>query len=309
MLEGTCLRCSASGTVLIDQATKKLGFKKRRAFDAVLGILLSIAVHSLFGILRSVWTEERYAAYVARLHHRGPVANVDELKGTGRIYLVQMGPHTAPYSLDDFASWLRSKYGMEVAVLPPTRLDASSFDSSRRQFVAELLNTQLKRDYPALAADPNAYLIGFTDADMYSVQYRWNSTFTLRDRPRTAVITSSRMGDYWFERIREDRSTANQKLQTRLRRILLKDLAILYWRLQVNNDPTSLLHDTLEPDLPTGEIYESDLDPERSPWGTVGVQPLCFLHLFGKGRPKGAARGSDPQLFRHERWGRIARDV
>jgi hypothetical protein len=44
-------------------------------------------------------------------------------------------------------------------------LDQSTWDIWRRQFVAELLYDQLKREHPDLAADPNAYLIGFIDAD------------------------------------------------------------------------------------------------------------------------------------------------
>jgi hypothetical protein len=35
-----------------------------------------------------------------------------------------------------------------------------------------------------------------------------------------------------------------------MRRILLKDIALLYWHLPFNNDPTSLLDETLNPDKP-----------------------------------------------------------
>src|SRR5712692_9050484 len=51
--------------------------------------------------------------------HQGPIARSEQLTGSGHVYLVQMGPHKAPYALDDFAGWLRSKYALDVQVLRP----------------------------------------------------------------------------------------------------------------------------------------------------------------------------------------------
>jgi hypothetical protein len=57
---------------------------------------------------------------------KGPVVPVDQLIGTGRIYLVQIGAHDLSYSLNEFAGWLLSKYALDVQVLPPMRLDRSA---------------------------------------------------------------------------------------------------------------------------------------------------------------------------------------
>ncbi|MGB7169521.1 MAG: DUF6531 domain-containing protein, partial [Acidobacteriaceae bacterium] len=53
--------------------------------------------------------------------------------------------------------------------------------------------------------------------------------------------------------------------------------AVLYWRLPSNNDSTSLLYETLNPDKPTDDIYRSDLDPAESPWGEYVWGPCLFL--------------------------------
>jgi YD repeat-containing protein len=209
--------------------------------------------------------------------HNGPVAQLDELKGSGTIYLVQMGDHKTPYSLEDFAQWLRTKYKLDVKVLPPTSMDRTAWNQSRGQYVAESLYMQLKREHPDLAASPNAYLIGFTDADMYTTQHLWRSTFTERDLKRSAIISADGMEDIPREKTHFGAAKANQRFQARLRRILLKDVAILYWGLPVNNDRTSLLHNTLDPDLPTEDIYESDLDPARTARGQVVDEPCVFL--------------------------------
>lgn len=98
---------------------------------------------------------------------------------------------------------------------------------------------------------------------------------------RAAVISTEGMGDNSAEP-RKDPNGANERFQARLRRILLKDVAVLYWHLNVNNDPTSLLHDTLDPDLPTEDIFASDLNPARSPGGETVDEPCVFFAYSAK---------------------------
>jgi hypothetical protein len=206
--------------------------------------------------------------------HDGPVATLDQLKGEGRIYLVQMGDHRLPYSLEDFASWLHSKYGLEVHVLPPAAIHPSAWDPARGQYVAELLYGQIKTDHPDLAADAHAFLIGFTDGDMYAISHESKSSFTERDLKRAAIVSAEGMDD-----CPNAEQPNGQCLQARLRRILLKNVAILYWHLPLSYDPASLLHSPLDSDLPTEEIYESDLDPARTSWGQREGEP-CLLFSY-----------------------------
>jgi YD repeat-containing protein len=207
----------------------------------------------------------------------GPVASLSELHGAGRIYLVQVGPHSAPYSLEDFAVWLRTKYKLDVQVLPAMPAPDEAWDRKRRQFVAEQLYAQIKQQNPDLAANENAYLIGFTDGDMYSVRNMWSSTFSQRDLLRTAIISSDGMEDSATERAVLGASRADGEFQARLQRILLKDVAVLYWHLPVNDHPTSLLHDPLDPDLPVEDIFESDLDPALSTAGAHLFEPCIYF--------------------------------
>ncbi len=210
-------------------------------------------------------------AHGQRVHwptHNGPIADISDLHGSGTIYLVQLTPHKVPYSVDDLALWLHTRYGLDARILPPEPLPSSAWNSRRRQYVAELLFAEIKKEHPELAANPDAWLIGVTDADMYSVASQGSSTFTQRDGERAAVISSASLEDQsrWWRRPLQSK-VAIEDLQARLRRVLLKDVAMLYWQLPVNNDPSSLLHQPEDPDLPTEDIYASDLDPARSSWG------------------------------------------
>lgn len=277
----TCPQCGTAGPPVANQPRRDT-FAVKLIVGIAVALVLELAFVGLF--LHGYLGKLNHARYAKAMvpHHEGPVAPLDQLKGSGRIYLVQMGPHSGTYSLDHFADWLKSKYHLEVEVLPPTGLDQSAWDTSRNQYVAELLYEQLKREHPDLAKDPQAYLIGFTDADMYSVQYSWDSSFTQRDHHRAAVISAARMGDTPAERRGLSDQVANEHLQQRLQRILLKDVAIQYWQLPLNNDPSSLLHQTLDPEIPTEDIYASDLEPDQTKWGRFEGEPCIFLNYSMK---------------------------
>jgi YD repeat-containing protein len=228
---------------------------------------------------------------LARLRHIGPVASANELKGSGRIYLIHLGSGVKDYSLKDLAQELRSAYGLDVQVLPQMVVEASALDKSRRwhsgvfhaQYVAELLKDQMKREHPDLAEDPNAYLIGITDADMYSIRRDWNFTFTERYEPRLAVISTDSLHDDPLTRLAVRSDVAREQFRARVRRVLMKDVAILYWHLPLNNDPTSLLSQPLDPDIPADAIYKSDLDPARTRWGQNEGEPCVFFRYTTAG--------------------------
>ncbi|MCU1247664.1 MAG: Teneurin-3 [Edaphobacter sp.] len=256
--------------------------KLRIAALVLLAVSCKVLVGFVEGYIFEVLDEARGEAYSKAAYHNGPIAEVNELTGNGRIYLVQIGPHSAAYGLDGLAEWLRSKYGLQVQVLPPMQLDQSAWDSGRKQYVAELLYEQIKREHSELAADPNAYLFGFTDATMCSVNNSWASTFTQRDFQRMAVVSSHGIQDYWWQRLLGEAKISNEHVQARVRRILLKDVAILYWHLPLNNDPTSVLQNMLDTDIPAEDIFESDLDPARTRGGRPQGEPCVFFSYSAK---------------------------
>src|SRR5437868_5731884 len=202
MREGVCQQCGGFGMPAANAGTKPARSRANAALRimalVLLGVFCRILVGYVEGYFFEVLDEARGEARSRAAFHNGPIAEVNELTGKGRIYLVQMGPHPAAYGLEDLAEWLHFKYGLQVQVLPPMQLDKSAWDSRRKQYVAELLFEQIKREHSELAADPNAHLFGFTDASMCSVSNSWASTFTQRDFQRVAVISSHGMEDYWW---------------------------------------------------------------------------------------------------------------
>jgi hypothetical protein len=106
-----------------------------------------------------------------------------------------LAPHADPYTVQDLAEWLRDKYLLDTQILQATALDPAAWDSSRHLYIAKLLYAQIKREHPTLAVDRNSWLIGFTDAGMYSATQKWDSTFSKRDQQRVAIISASGIGD------------------------------------------------------------------------------------------------------------------
>ena len=252
-------------------------------FRIIGATLLLYLIWTVYAHLAVIKTGHGDAAHLIPTFHEGPIAPVDQLSGTGRIYLVQIGRHDSSYALDDFAGWLRSKYALDVQVLRPMALDSSAWNIWRRQFPAEMVLEYLKREHPDLANDPSAYVVGFLDADMYSVNHTWRFSHTQRDMMRrVAVISSAHLRDTSWESFGVNESIVNGHLQTRLRRFLLKDIAILYWHVPLNNDPNSLFQWSIEPDLSTDDIYVSDLHPERGPWGRLEGEPCIYFGYSSK---------------------------
>lgn len=284
MVAGFCPACGSSVIPASVQRPSVSPLRKVRIITTAVGLgnlllILLVAVHHRVpaqSAPRNVAAQARWPV------HQGPVAQLAELHGHGTIYLVQLTPHTAAYSANDLATWLRTRYGLDARTLPPEPLPKPTWHGWRRQHMAETIYAEIRRAHPALATDQNAYLIGLTDADMYSVGERWSSTFTER-YGQAAIISSALLedGQGWWGRA-ADQKAEQANVQARTRRVLLKDVALLYWHLPVNNDPSSLLHQPEDPDLPTEDIYESDLDPAASRWGQLEGEPCLYFWYSAK---------------------------
>ncbi|HVG31186.1 MAG TPA: hypothetical protein VM864_15865 [Pyrinomonadaceae bacterium] len=154
------------------------------------------------------------------------------LKGHGRIYFVPLGDFP-PDKAQGLRLYYRQKYGLSVELLARLPLDASAVNSRRQQLTAEEVVALMKGAHPELVADPQAILIGLTDDDMYIEQYDWQFTFSWRQEGRYAVVSDARMT---LGRAGEGLS------ESRLRKMVTKNIGVLYYRLAQSDDPRSVLY-------------------------------------------------------------------
>jgi predicted Zn-dependent protease len=95
----------------------------------------------------------------------------------------------------------------------------------------------MKRSNPKLVADPNAILIGLTDEDMYIRKKNWQFAFSYRTQGRFAVVSSARMNPVNFGGPADD-----ELLDSRMRKMISKNIGILYYQLPANRNPKSVLY-------------------------------------------------------------------
>jgi YD repeat-containing protein len=140
-------------------------------------------------------------------------------------------------SIDSLDDYYRQHLGLSVTLLPPIAVDPGAFDAARGQFVAERVIGSMKRSLPALAADPTVTVIGLLEDDMYIAALNWRFAFNFREGDHFAVVSSRRMVPSFHSIWKRD-----ALLQSRIRKMITKDVGILAYGLPLSSDPTSLLY-------------------------------------------------------------------
>ena len=162
--------------------------------------------------------------------------DASSLKGDGRIYFVPLGDFPSD-KVQGLRLYYRQKYGLSIETLARLPLDASAVNSERQQLVAEEVVALMKRAHPELVADPRALMIGLTNDDMYIRRYDWLFTYSWRQESRYAVVSEARMT---LARASEGLS------ESRLRKMVTKNIGVLYFRLAQSDDPRSVLYKGVE---------------------------------------------------------------
>jgi Flp pilus assembly protein TadD/predicted Zn-dependent protease len=161
-------------------------------------------------------------------------------KGKEKLYFVPLSNYSAA-SLTKLANSLKQKTGIEVIVTQPVPFSLSTVDKRRQQVVAEEAINLMKVRYPNLVSDPNAILIGLTDEDLFIRSQDDQYAFCYRMQGRFAVVSAARMNPVNLG------GSANDLLtEARLRKMLLKNIGLLYYRLPINHDPKSVLYEDVE---------------------------------------------------------------
>jgi YD repeat-containing protein len=168
------------------------------------------------------------------------------------VYLIPLGL-AGVESLDWAPSYYKAKFGIHVTVLPPAQWDPKLQDEKRHQLDAVRVIDSLTHSYPDVARDPFSILIAVTSQDMYTSYFSWRYVENWRTEGRFAVVSSARLHPpslmaKWNP----------EWLNSRLQKVLTKNIAILYFDLPLSDDYSSLLSggiaSGLEIDQMSGQI-------------------------------------------------------
>jgi predicted Zn-dependent protease len=134
--------------------------------------------------------------------------------------------------LDALAKRYGETYGRQFVVAPPQPLPAGSYDPSRHQWSANAILADLRRR----GISPSPVVIAITSADLYIDNVNWGFAFGMRMDAHLAVVSNARM--------REALPSSNPPdavADYRLRKMITRDLAILYCSQQPYDNPESML--------------------------------------------------------------------
>ncbi len=158
-------------------------------------------------------------------------------KKSEKIYIVPIGD--APVAeINDLAAHYQEKFGMRVEVLPPLKPVYGDFDGDRQQLIAEHLTQTMLQAYSDYREKKTDVIIGITGQDIYPKSENWAFCFGWRDEDGHAAIASTARMDLHYPGEPSEQAT----LRNRLRKMVTKDLGILYFAKPQSDSPRSVLY-------------------------------------------------------------------
>lgn len=160
-------------------------------------------------------------------------------RGKEKLYFVPLGNYSTA-SLTKLANFCKQKLGIQAILTDPVPFALTTVDKKRQQLIAEEAVALIKSKNPNLVADPNAVVIGLTDQDMYIRKYDWQYAFSYWAQLRFSVVSSARMNPANLGGSPDELLT-----ESRMRKMVLKNIGVLYYVYPTNYDPKSVLYDEI----------------------------------------------------------------
>jgi YD repeat-containing protein len=204
------------------------------------------------------------------------------LHGSGSLYFAALGD-SASSDVRDLASFLQKEFGIPVKILPPMSLPAEAYDAGRKQWVAEMLVQSMEAQYPDIAADPDARIVGVLEDDLYIRSFDWNFTYSYRQTGKYSVIPTVRL-DPAFDHFPPSAAIRME----RLRKIAMKPVGVMYLGFEESEDPQSV--DAIEASIDNidrmGTVFlASDVRTRAATLNTDGNPCLTFFSANVAGLP------------------------
>jgi tetratricopeptide (TPR) repeat protein len=158
-------------------------------------------------------------------------------RGKEKLYFVPLNNYSAS-EVTKLVNYCKQKIGVEPIVMDQVPFVLTTVDKKRQQIIAEEALELIKMKYKDLVADPNAVVIGFTDEDMYIRNRNWQWAFGYWTQRRFAIVSSARMNPANLGGAANDVLT-----EARLRKMVLKNIGVLYYLYPTNYDPKSVLYE------------------------------------------------------------------
>lgn len=171
------------------------------------------------------------------------------------LYLLPIGEVPSDL-MEQMALRLRRRFPIPLTVLPATALDQTAYDDRRSQAVADSLIASVAGQYASLLREADARIIAITASDMYIRTERWAFAFSLRGvNNQVAVVSYARLRPDLFGNAPDE-----VLLQSRLRKMITKDIGIMCYGFPVSQSPRSVLYGSIG-GTDELDVMTEDFDP------------------------------------------------
>ena len=158
-----------------------------------------------------------------------------------RVCLVPLG-QVSPSLVHHLVEYYENEYSLAITVLTPSAVPAELIDPDRGQIDVQDLMDYMATLFRAASSDPNVVLVGLTPVDMYDRTSHYRFLFGARDTEVTprAVVSTARLTLKVFG-IGEGEGIR----RSRVRKLITKNLGLLYYGLPLSDDPESPLYNSI----------------------------------------------------------------
>ena len=134
------------------------------------------------------------------------------------------------------APQLEAKLGLDVHVMGCLALPLESRNVRRNQISGEAILHAIRNDYPIDLIPPAGSVgIAVTSDDLYIEGKDWRFAWAYRDGSSFAVVSTPRL----------ERRVSQAHFDARLRKILMKQIGLLYYKYPLSNDPKNVMYSSI----------------------------------------------------------------
>jgi predicted Zn-dependent protease len=240
---GHNLRPEAAGRLIerIRQFVPQVGIHatgtppRRRPQDYVAGFMTASLIGFAVTVPTRIFVTDRPICFYNDSVVPGRPIEVSQIRPAGRVYLVPIGDFPVDRAAA-IAEHFRAKFGVPIEVAPRVEWPEGAYVARRRQMNSAAMLTRLKSIYATLG-NP-AVAIGLTTSDMFNPEVNWAYVFSYRSESRVAVVSPARMDRGCMGLFQAD----DDRIMARLRKMVGKNVGILYFGLRMSADPASMVY-------------------------------------------------------------------
>jgi predicted Zn-dependent protease len=155
----------------------------------------------------------------------------------GRVVFVPVDGYSTERA-QILAEHFRRTFRVPVKVERGIATSLGAFDRRRGQMNASALLTALEERYPD---GSRVVVVGLTDADMFIPDTNKSYAFSYRRANRIAIVSSARMDRGCLGLL----AASDERRLARMRKVIGKNIGVMYYRLPMSRDPRSMLFATI----------------------------------------------------------------